>query len=234
MRLYISFNLCKHELPKDYRKGFISLIKLILDKDNPLLFRYYYSEKKPKSFTFNVYFPQGVKESTPNDFEVGNKAILQVSSNDIDFITAINNGCHKIKDFQLFYNQITFDKALLIPLKRIHSEKVQLKTVSPFLINTRNDNSWYLVPGEKGFEKAFDKRFREEISQWLGITEFDYEIIPVNWKRCPITHYNQTMSGVKGEFIIKAPREILQLIYDLGIGVRRSQGFGMLEIVKEF
>jgi len=40
------------------------------------------------------------------------------------------------------------------------------------------------------------------------------------------------MSAWLGEFEIEAPQEVLQLIYDTGIGVRRSQGFGMLEFIK--
>jgi CRISPR-associated endoribonuclease Cas6 len=46
-----------------------------------------------------------------------------------------------------------------------------------------------------------------------------------------ITHFNQYMTTNKGIIEIAANPEILQLLYDVGIGVRRSQGFGMLEII---
>ena len=36
---------------------------------------------------------------------------------------------------------------------------------------------------------------------------------------------------VKKAIKIKAPAPVLQLIYDAGIGAKRSQGFGMLEIM---
>jgi hypothetical protein len=41
------------------------------------------------------------------------------------------------------------------------------------------------------------------------------------------------MTTNKGIIEIAANPEILQLLYDVGIGVRRSQGFGMLEIIKK-
>lgn len=233
MRLNIEFSLQKKELPIDYRRGFISLFKAIIQNCNSLLFHKFYSGKTSKPFTFNIYFPDGVRKSTSNDFEVGYKVVFQVSSNNIDFISAISNGSRSIKDFQIFYNQITFERAIILPLKTIHSDKVQFRTVSPFLINTTENEKWYLVPGAKGFENAFETRLREQVKHWLGINEFSYEITPIDWKRYPITHYNQTMSGVKGEFILKAPKEIQQLIFDIGLGVRRSQGFGMLNIVKQ-
>jgi CRISPR-associated endoribonuclease Cas6 len=53
-------------------------------------------------------------------------------------------------------------------------------------------------------------------------------------KKLPLTHYNQTMTSWLGRFTLTAPKEVLQLVYDIGIGVRRSQGFGMLEIEKHY
>jgi CRISPR-associated endoribonuclease Cas6 len=41
------------------------------------------------------------------------------------------------------------------------------------------------------------------------------------------------MSAFIGVFKLKSDPTILQLIYDVGLGVRRSQGFGMLEVVKQ-
>ena len=51
-------------------------------------------------------------------------------------------------------------------------------------------------------------------------------------KKLPLSHYNQTMTSWMGEFVLEAPAKVLQMVYDMGIGVRRSQGFGMLDIVK--
>ena len=41
------------------------------------------------------------------------------------------------------------------------------------------------------------------------------------------------MSAWLGEFEIEAPQEVLQLIYDTGIGVRRSQRFRNVRIYKK-
>ncbi len=37
--------------------------------------------------------------------------------------------------------------------------------------------------------------------------------------------------GTSGIIKIKAPAEVLQLVYDAGPGAKRSQGVGMLEVV---
>jgi len=44
-------------------------------------------------------------------------------------------------------------------------------------------------------------------------------------------HYKK-MPATKGIFKIKSKPEILQMIYDIGLGVHRSQGFGMMEVVR--
>jgi CRISPR-associated endoribonuclease Cas6 len=39
------------------------------------------------------------------------------------------------------------------------------------------------------------------------------------------------IEATSGTIKIKAPANVLQLIYDAGLGAKRSQGFGMLEIL---
>ncbi len=61
--------------------------------------------------------------------------------------------------------------------------------------------------------------------------DFEFEFIVKNWKRKIVYHYIK-MPSVIGVFTIRAKPEILQMIYDIGLGVHRSQGFGLLEVIK--
>ena len=37
--------------------------------------------------------------------------------------------------------------------------------------------------------------------------------------------------GNSGIFMLEAPKEVIKLVYDIGLGAKRSQGFGMIEIL---
>ena len=70
----------------------------------------------------------------------------------------------------------------------------------------------------------------------------DFSAEFTNFKTVRISHYTKegALWGNKKELIeasagiirIKAPVPVLHLIYDAGIGAKRSEGFGMLEIIK--
>ena len=48
-----------------------------------------------------------------------------------------------------------------------------------------------------------------------------------------VSHYNQSMTCNKGIIEIEAEPDVLNLLNNIGIGVRRSQGFGMVELIKQ-
>jgi len=234
MRLNFEFTLKKNELPFDYRKGFISLIKKALELEEEVLYNKYYKNKMQKPFTFSVYFSGLKGKSTDKDFYVGEKAVLNFSTNNPDLVVAISNGMRKIKSYPLFYNEATYESSLLDKNVKIQTGKVRFKTKAPFLVNMKGNNLKYLIPGEEGFNEAFEFTLKTTARNFLGITDLEYKLTPVFWKRKIVTHYNQNMSGVQGEFILETKPEVLQLIYDIGFGVRRSQGFGMLEIINRY
>ena len=63
------------------------------------------------------------------------------------------------------------------------------------------------------------------------LSEQDFVFTPVNCKTVKVYHYKEVITAVSGTFIIEAPDDVLKFIYDVGIGARRSQGFGMLEML---
>lgn len=48
-----------------------------------------------------------------------------------------------------------------------------------------------------------------------------------------VKHYNGFIKGFKGVFYLESHPEMLQFIYDYGLGVRTGQGFGLLEVIAE-
>lgn len=52
-------------------------------------------------------------------------------------------------------------------------------------------------------------------------------------KEIVIYHYGGFLKGFKGVFWIESYPEILQFIYDFGLGVKTGQGFGCVELIKQ-
>lgn len=240
MRLSVDYEMSGEVLPKDYRSGFMSLIKAAIQQAHPLLFEEYYTKRKLKPFTFSVYFP-GMKGSENGGFRVGSKIRLNFSTSSLELATHLYNGFlnERLKTFPMFQNMITRKGITLRRSEEIRASEVTFKTASPVLVNNLGKADWYLLPGQEGFLEGLQFAVSENAKAFLNRTgniPFEFEIFERDGKssvkRRVISHYEQSMSAMVGAFKIKSDPEILQLIYDVGLGVRRSQGFGMLEVVK--
>jgi len=233
MRLSIEYEMSGKYLPKDYRSGFISLVKKAIESSDPKLYEFYYTQRKLKPFTFSTYFPN-LKGGENGKFEVGNKIRLNFSTSSLELASYFYNGFYKVRDFPLFENMIKLKDISIKKLDIIHSNDVTFKTASPVLISNKGSSEWYLLPGQVGFIDGLKFAIGEIAKEFLnrdGETQIEFTALQI--KRKVVRHYNMDMSSFVGVFKLKSDPEILQLIYDVGLGVRRSQGFGMLEVVKQ-
>jgi len=217
-------------LPRNYLKAFISLIKSAFQRADENFYNEYYLEPKLKPFTFSVYFPE-LKGNEGTYLNVGEKIKFNFSSNNHMIITYLYNSFLEIKEYPIFDNKIFLQKIILHPPKKIHGTEKIFKTLSPFLVNNKGDSNKFLWPEEEGFYEGLIFSIKECANEFLNkeVTSIDFE--PLQMRKLPVYHY-QKMPTNKGLFKLKADEEILQMVYDVGIGVHRSQGFGMLEVVK--
>lgn len=235
MRITFDYEISPEVIPKKYGRGFISLIKKIIEQTDPLLYNDFYNQHKLKPFTFGVYFPnlQGNQDDMLN---VGNFAKLNFSTSSLQLVANIYNGFKKVTE-HTWHNDnssITFKptRAFLQPEKKIKKNEMQVKTLSPLLVNNLGDSNKFLLPGEKGFQEGLEFSVRECAKNFLSDeSNFPFDIEVESWKRRVIYHYKK-MPSTTGIFKIKSNPEILQMIYDIGLGVHRSQGFGMLEVIE--
>lgn len=244
MRLQANFEMDTNWLIKDYRRLFMSLIKNIFSTYDPMLYvRLYGTEdqkqKVNKPFTFSVHFP-GFKKIEGGKVFCGSKVGLFFSSNDEILVAAFYNGLKRNKQIMIGENnpiKFTVTNIQLLPLKKINSNKVEFKTISPVLVNQLGNNLNFIPPTHPDFDNAFKEIISNQANE-LGVRcipkDIQFEIDYENVRKLPLSHYNQTMTSWLGKFIMEAPKNVLQLVYDTGIGVRRSQGFGMLEIEKYY
>jgi len=242
MRLKTDLRMSTDWLVKDYRSIFMALIKSVFMKYDSMLYTNLYGteeqkRKVNKPFTFSVRFPQynGIEG---NKMLCGNKISLIFSSDKETLVTAFYNGLKAKQKIIIGENDpITFEleHIQLLPLKRIQTNKILFRTISPILVNNKGSNLEYLSPAKPEFTKAFKEIIAIQANNFqIPCTEEMIEFEINEMKKLPLSHYNQTMTSWLGEFVLEAPIPVLQLVYDTGIGVRRSQGFGMLEIVKTY
>lgn len=232
MRLEISYKLTGARLACEYRRGFASLLKEAIKQASPACFARYYSRLHTlKPFTFSVFFP-GLAGREGDHFEVGSKAILNFSTSCRELCACVYNGLLRLHQFPIFENKAQLEHLFLKPKIAIAQDTAVFKTMAPALVNTKGEPNWYLLPGDKGFDEGLAFSVQEICRTFLDIQDASIEFRPIAVRRKVVRHYNMDMQGFVGTFELCGKPAVLQLIYDVGLGVRRSQGFGMLELVR--
>jgi CRISPR-associated endoribonuclease Cas6 len=250
MRLKLLFQINKKEFPKDYRKHFISFIKYSLSETNQEFYHSVYDENTLKPFTFAIYF---VKPKFQEDMIFVEEEIvtMNISFGNYEYGIQFYNGFVQQlqskfefgKDFSMVLKTIQ-----LIPEKKIKSERIQINTLSPIIVrqHTREMNNSgkdrYLKYSDDGFEKHLKdsilRSIKENTESSISQADIKVEeliITPIKMKSIPISHFldriGTYLEGNIGELLIEGDQEVLDYLYRVGIGSRRAQGFGMIDVI---
>ena len=203
MRVHANLEMSTDWLTKGYRSIFMSLIKHVFDSYDPTINIILYGTKEKKRstnkpFTFSVHFPE-FQRIESGRVVCGKKVSLFFSTNDKILITAFYNGLKKNQDIAIGENAnapIIFKvkNTYLLPMKRIDSNKVEFKSLSPILVSQLEDNKIFISPTHPDFDSTF-KVIIANIANELKVpcTPYDIHIEIQSMKKLPLTHYNQTM-----------------------------------------
>lgn len=262
MRIKVFIKLLKEDIkiPPNSRQSINHLIKTALEKSNLLLKEELYNNNinSIKPFTFSVYFPF----DSENKLKKNTFSIIFSSNDYEFLISLYNGLRNISKNFDLFKSKSEIENFTLLPQRKIDKNKITFKTLSPFLIRDIKDGNKYIYPQQAKvltknvnniwpyWENKSDSDFRDYLKlnmysliknifgednnkESIDIESYNLSVVPVKHGSNNRDHsYEMTFPGLKGTITLKGVPDFLQLFYDIGIGARRSEGFGMLEVVE--
>lgn len=242
MRMKIELNTTK--FPRFYNVLGTSIIKEAIKKSSEDYYEnlYFYNDKNnktSKNFAFSFYI-KGY-EIEGDNFLVNDRVIMYISTPDLELGLHIYNGIInskilKYKDYEM--NRL---RVSLLKETDILGDEAIFNTLSPICIKDNNgkfldvENENYIkelnyivdtvlknyrgygIKKEIQFENIGLKKVvvKESLREFQKITKKDYQFV----------------NSYKGIFKLKGDNEDLNDIYKLGLGFKRGQGFGNLEVV---
>lgn len=239
-----------YRVPTNYRRNIASLFKESILRENPDMYNRYWGDKKrniAKPFTYCIYI-SGAKNIKYNDksfLEFDKERMgITISSPDAGFLINQYNSLLNISGkYTPFNHDIELKNFRLAREIQFSGGKAQFRLMSPMVIRNMNErsddkkkDSKYLTVEDKLFNENLSNSVRVMCREFLGedykIESGNFVFTPVECRTVKVFHYGEVIPAVSGIFAVEAPDEVLKLIYDAGIGARRSQGFGMVEVVK--
>lgn len=257
MRLICNLSITKNiTIAYNFRQFILFLIKeaILNSEGGKLFYQSWYTGNKPKPFTFSFYIPM----KNDNGKVISNADFLNIifSTNNIEFFTRVYNGLNNIsknKSIKIFDMPFEIKYCRVLPEQKFSNQIVTFKTLSPVLLRKMTDNKYYLYPNDIKTDKNIPFG---NFKRWVGVSLSEFkkaletnislntgnniEICDINSVRiipikCSSTksNFSVTYPAIKAVLSVKSNPETLKLIYDIGIGARKSEGFGMLEVINE-
>lgn len=232
----LKINLKSSRMPVSYNMLFVSMIKENLKVSDIELYNKYYGSnlKVLKDFTYTVKV---------DDYDIQDKHFIN-SSNITLTISTINprllislyNGFVKKRVYRYKEYELSISSSTLINEKEITSELAVFKSLSPFII--KNKDSKYLTPEDGDFEKEFNytcnlisKELRgSSLKKPLLFKNIDLKQkkVTLDIRQCD-RHY--FVKALQGSFVLHGDIDDLNFLQSVGIGLRRSEGFGCITAI---
>lgn len=232
------------QIPVANRMMWVSLFKEALKKVNKDYYEklYYFGEKnnkQSKNFCFSTYLKDfRIDEDL---ISIKDRVILNISTSDYEFGINIYNGLLQMNTFK--YKGFILEKIKISLVKEnfIGCSEITVKTMSPICIKDKEGK--FLSPNDENYEKELNYAANQSLinSRGYGLYE-ELAIEPVSIKKVVVkedirdfkANANKDIFYVTaygGIFKLRGHIEDLNMIYQNGLGLRRGQGFGMIELL---
>ncbi len=241
MKLVLEFVTDKNIFPIEYRRTCIHFLKECLNNANDgKYYEDYYGGTNTKSFTFAVFFDK--PSFGENCIELSsNRVKMLFSTSDkltglifySSFIEKKNKNIMLSNDNSMKLQYIT-----KVAEPTIKSDKILVKMNSPLIIRNHNrelNKDYYYAYDQEAFEKEAIRTIRHQLeNQGFGDKFLEgLKITPIKCKKVIVKHYRCKIEGSLGNFLIEGHPAILNYLLQSGIGSRKSEGFGMFELLTD-
>ncbi|MGC8734788.1 MAG: CRISPR-associated endoribonuclease Cas6 [bacterium] len=210
---------------------------------------YLYNNRRFKLFVFSKIFPKGIVKD--KIITINKEFYFYISSVLDDLLANLAKSFVLNEKFYLFKNIVYLKSIEVIKYPSIFStdklyiNKVAINLLSPITVYSTLSNSenlkktYYYSPLEKEFYKLIKLNLLKKYNSFYltNLSEdnfnFNLELDFFDYRRhSKVIMYkgNYVIKCFEGSFFVSGNRDIIKFAYDVGLGAKNSQGFGMFDI----
>ena len=224
-------------LPISYRHAQQSLIYNALrscPEYSQLLHNYGTSERTTgfKLFTFSPVSGSYTKFGKRLAFD--GKVSFEIRCHDTFMAQLLISGFCKGSIVRFLDNELTVE-ACILENRTIFEQKVVVRTVSPVTVlkNTGDGHTVYYSPEDEAFYERIIANAKRKWCALYDEADFWLNIYPAdkNFRKLVTLFKGTYINAWFGNFVIEGNPKVIDFLYNVGLGNKTSQGFGMFEIV---
>lgn len=164
---------------------------------------------------------------------------VTLSTGIFDVMTAICNGAINLQGKETILG-LKVDRVNLFPLRKITADSIEFKILGHATLRGKED----YVDG-KDLQEVEESINTHLLTRYQFLSQ-QYKL-DNNSALCPVSvknikhlrkgvcyHYGGLITTLQGNIHLASDPATLQFLYDFGLGTRTGQGFGLLEVVREY
>ena len=237
-RLILEFQLEKPEIPLEYDRLMVSFLKAALEGYSPQMYEKLYDKTKSiiKGFSFALFLP-GAKFEGDTIHLQGNRFTMFFSDADMGETILWFNAFQlmKFQKYPMNQNSMTLISIRTQSRKEISESEIVVRMQSSLLVRRHNDadnTDRYFTYEDAEFSEALRDNIRIFLERMqIPVSTEGFSIFPVKAKKIVATCFGRKVDGNIGIYKLCGSPELLNLLYQAGMGVRRSEGHGLWEII---
>lgn len=236
LKITVEAYIDKNEFPKNTTGTYISMMKGTFQNFSEELYKSVYETVKMKNYCFAVRFTN--PEFQKDKIILGdNKFRMYISTNDFSMAVDMYNAFLKIRNKPFALpddNSITVNRVRLENHDSILKNEIFIKMLSPLLVKKHEGRKDYFYSWENDeFIPLLKQSVNQSVKELLGVdmSEREFEIVPYTPKKTVVNCFDMKVTANIGIYKLTGDLDILNFLYQTGIGCKRSAGFGMFEVI---
>ena len=193
-----------------------------------------FEDKHFKLFTFSLL--QGQYKIQGKRIEFLDKVRFEIRTIDQSILFTIAEALSNLDELRIGRNLVKILN-VKIEQKKLTGTSYKIRMISPLVVRSTDaetKKTLYYNPFDTEFHSRIIENFARKYQAYyhkVPTGRFDIEPINFSLKNKFVTKYkDHLITGWKGEFEIRGDAEVLDFLYQVGLGEKNSMGFGMFVI----
>ena len=160
---------------------------------------------------------------------------LEIRSASDMFLQVIMNSALRTRKIRIWKHDLQIKNVELFTYQ-ITDSLIKVRTLTPIIAKEQTDDNKtiYYSPQDVRFIRRIREGFESKYEAFSGEKpRTSIDMLPVKEGKKVVTNYKGTwINAYHGIFQLYGEPESLQFLYDVGLGAKTSQGFGMFDVIE--
>lgn len=234
----LTFELEQSWLPKETDRLIISFLKASAQAYSQKFYEKLYDKSKSviKCYTYSCYLPGAKFYKEKIELESDTFSLFFSDADPQELLSFFNSfQLMKRKKYPMNGNSMTLVSIRMQQLSEIKENEIVIRMQSPLIVRkhfAEDNRDIYYTCEMEGFDKALKENvaiFLERMGMDAG-TE-DFSIQTIKGRKVVVPIFGRNTDASLGIFKLTGSCRLLNILYQAGVGVRRSEGHGKFEVI---